>query len=62
MNSTAKELKTQALKKIEEATELIYLNTNIKRVEMALSNTRTNLKSLMKEKQLLINIKKSWKA
>lgn len=62
MNSTAKELKTQALKKIEEATELIYLNTNIRRVEMALSNTRTNLKSLMKEKQLLINIKKKWKA
>ena len=62
MNSTAKELKAQALKKIEEATELSYINSNIRRVEMALSNTRTNLKSLMKEKQILINIKKNWKA
>lgn len=53
--------KNEEEQRIAEANELTLLNTWIRVNAMALSNARRDIKRLMKEKQLLINIKKKWK-
>lgn len=54
--------KSEEEQRIAEANELTLLNTWIRVNGMALSNARRDIKRLMKEKQLLINIKKKWKS
>ena len=52
----------QAEDEINEKTELWFLNRLIDHNKMQLSNTRIELKRLIKEQQLLLNIKKKWKS
>ena len=52
--------KTEEAREIIEATEIHFINTMIRVNTMAQSNIRRDLKRLIKEKQLLINIKKKW--
>ena len=47
---------------IAEADELFFINAMLDLKRDQLSNTRTALKRLMKEQQLLRNIKKKWKS
>lgn len=54
--------KTEVAKALAEATELNFINMLIKVNAMAQTNIRKDLKRLMREKQLLINIKKKWKS
>jgi hypothetical protein len=54
--------KTEEAKQIIESTEIHFINTMIRVNAMAQANLRKDLKRLMKEKQLLINIKKKWKS
>jgi len=60
--SKAKKNIEEKVKIIDQATELWFLNRLIQHSEMQLKNIRLELKRITKEKQLLINIKKKWKA
>ena len=56
------EIKKEEERIIAEATELFFLNRLINHNTMQLSNTRMAVKRLMKERQLLLSIKKKWKS
>ena len=61
MTESIKQKKERLEKQIDDATELNYINRLIDHCSMQLANTRMDIKRLMKEKQLLINIKKMMK-
>ncbi len=61
-NNDVAEFNERTRKIIAEADELFYIDRMLDLNRDQLSNTRLALKRLMKEGQLLRNIKKKWKS
>ena len=62
MTESVKQKQERLQKKIDDATEITYINRLINHNKMQLANLRMELKSLMKEQKLLFNIKKMIKS